>query len=447
MKHLSYNRIAASFSRTGYILALACFFCLPGKATFAQVQKEELTGPISHQLHNAPNHKSLYFPMTVKRFYRSRDYRQVWLMPERGEAGHAWQAMMLLDCVLQYGLSHSDYHPAELTYDELRPIMERPASVRPEKKAAFDILLTDAMFTLLDHLHYGKLNPELTAAAVDAGRGDLRLDTVLTAVLKQPDIVLAMEAVQPKSKAYQQLQYWMHKWKGLYTGDCYEVPEEQIRKVAINMERLRWAGIADGPYIQVNIPTFTLSVFLKDTNYRYPVIVGNKKHPTPLLAGTLTGIHAYPAATLIRALRVAEELPLVQLNLKPNLRSQLEFVFVSKYPVSMAEFNAPEWYSKAKRAVTKGNIGIANGADLAAELLRLQPGNSQLPALRKGVNAGQEMSIKLKRAIPFKITYLTCLIRDGRLVTFDDVYQLDAQLEQKLYQDLPEIIAKKVNIP
>lgn len=216
-----------------------------------------------------------------------------------------------------------------------------------------------------------------------------------------------------------------------------------MRKVAINMERLRWANISDGPYIQVNIPTFTLSIFLKDTTYRYPVIVGNKAHPTPLLAGTLTGIHAHPAATLTRSLRISEELPLVQLNLKPNLRSQLEFVFVSKYPVSMAEFNAPEWYNKALRAVTKGNIGIANGADLASEILKLQPGANQLPALRRGVRAGQEINIPLKRSIPFKVTYLTCLIKDGQLNTFDDIYQLDGQLEQALYHDLPDIMTNK----
>lgn len=443
MKNLSHNRIVASLTRCGYALAFAFLFFLVDQGAMAQAQKDELTGPIRGQLRHTSGTKSLYFPATVKRFYSSREYRQVWLTPERGETGHAWQAMMLLDCVLQYGLSHSDYHPAELTYDELRAIVEKPATVSGEKKAAFDILLTDAMLTLLDHLHYGKLNPELTAKAVDAGQGDLRLDTVLSSAIKLPDLVQAVEAVQPKSKAYQHLQYWMYKWKGLYTGDCFEVPEEQVRKVAINMERLRWAGIADGPYIQVNIPTFMLSIFLKDTTYRYPVIVGNKAHPTPLLAGTLTGIHALPAATLTRSLRISEELPLVQLNLKSNLRSQLEFVFVSKYPVSMAEFNSPDWYHKAQRAVTKGNIGIANGADLAAELLKLQPGASQLPALRRGVNAGQEINIRLKRGIPFKVTYLTCLIRDGQLETFDDVYQLDGRLEHALYHELPDVIAKK----
>lgn len=432
-----------SLTRFGYALSIAFLFGITNQNVLAQVPKDELAGPISRQLHQTSDRQSLYFPLTVKRFYSGREYRQVWLTPERGETGHAWQAMMLLDCVLQYGLSHSDYHPAELTYNELRAIVEKPNTVSAEKKAAFDILLTDAMLTLLDHLHYGKLNPELAAKEVDAGQGDLRLDTVLSSAIKLPDLVQAMEAVQPKSKAYQSLQYWMYKWKGLYTGDCYEIPEEQVRKVAINMERLRWAGIANGPYIQVNIPTFTLSIFLKDTTYRYPVIVGNKAHPTPLLAGMLTGIHAHPAATLTRSLRINEELPLVQLNLKPNLRSQLEFVFTSKYPVSMAEFNSPDWYHQAQRAVTKGNIGIANGADLAAELLKLQPGASLLPVLRRGVNAGQEINIQLKRGIPFKVTYLTCLIRNGQLETYNDVYQLDARLEQALYHDQADALAKK----
>ncbi|MGY4386476.1 hypothetical protein ACVWYN_003531 [Pedobacter sp. UYP24] len=28
--------------------------------------------------------------------------------------------------------------------------------------------------------------------------------------------------------------------KGQYVGDCYEIPESEVRKIAINMERLRW---------------------------------------------------------------------------------------------------------------------------------------------------------------------------------------------------------------
>jgi murein L,D-transpeptidase YcbB/YkuD len=434
MKNLSYRTAVIRL----IIISFAWLLAAPVFTVAAQNPRDELAGAISRQLHHTQFNKTLYFPATVKRFYSSRENRQVWLPPGRGETGQAWQALMLLDCVLQYGLSHDDYHPAELTYDELRSIAEKPGSVSAEKKASFDILLTDAMLTLLDHLHYGKLNPELNAKAVDAGRGDLRLDTVLAAALRQPDLVTAMETVQPKSKAYTALQYWMYKWKGLYVGDCYEIPEEQVRLVAINMERLRWAGIADGPYIQVNIPTYTLSVFLKDTTYRYPVIVGSVKHPTPLLSGYITGIRAYTASKLASSLRVAEELPLVQLNLSRNSRSQLEFIFSSRYPIGLAEFNAPQWYKETLRAVTNGNIGIANGADLAAELLKLQPGKNQLPALRRVVRVGQAMTVPLGKPIPFKVTYLTCLIREGQLVTFDDIYQLDAPLQHALYHDLPQ---------
>jgi len=68
--------------------------------------------------------------------------------------------MLMLDCVLQFGLSHDDYHPKELSYDLLHNILEKPGQVSAADKAKYDILLTDALVTFMNHLHYGKLNPD-----------------------------------------------------------------------------------------------------------------------------------------------------------------------------------------------------------------------------------------------------------------------------------------------
>jgi len=39
----------------------------------------------------------------------------------------------------------------------------------------------------------------------------------------------------------------------------------------------------------------------------------------------------------------------------------------------------------------------------------------------------------LKQKIPFKVTYITCAVDEGVLVMYNDVYQLDQNLEMKLY--------------
>jgi hypothetical protein len=110
----------------------------------------------------------LYYPKTVKRLYQQKQFKPVWIIPQGGE-GVAWQAMLLIDCVKQFGLSHADYHPKELLYDQLHEMLNTPQKVSITKQARFEIILTDAIITFINNLHYGKLNPYFTTAQIDAG--------------------------------------------------------------------------------------------------------------------------------------------------------------------------------------------------------------------------------------------------------------------------------------
>jgi L,D-transpeptidase YcbB len=84
----------------------------------------------------------------LKRFYRSLDYRAAWtnrlaiarLVEVLGES-------------TEDGLALSDYH-----YSEIRKFAENPPD-SPALKARADLLMTDAVFTLLSHLRLGKVAP------------------------------------------------------------------------------------------------------------------------------------------------------------------------------------------------------------------------------------------------------------------------------------------------
>src|SRR5581483_9813734 len=107
------------------------------------------------------------------------------------------------DCVQQYGLSHNDYHPKELLYDPLHTMIEEPAKISNARKAKFDILLTDALITLMNNMHYGKLNPEYSSDKLDEGLAlSFHAETALLSARQQEKFIYAIESAQPASKQY-----------------------------------------------------------------------------------------------------------------------------------------------------------------------------------------------------------------------------------------------------
>lgn len=47
--------------------------------------------------------------------------------------------MLMLDCVLQLGLNHGDYHSGYLTYEHLKRIMKKPECVTAASKVKFEV--------------------------------------------------------------------------------------------------------------------------------------------------------------------------------------------------------------------------------------------------------------------------------------------------------------------
>jgi len=253
----------------------------------AQDREREITAEISRQLALSSTELGLQFPSSVKRLYARSGSQPIWIKPQ-GDMGKTWQAMLLIDCVLQFGLAHADYHPLELSYDTLHTLLEKPDKLGSDIAARFDIVLSDALITLINHLHYGKFNPEYTPERIDSGRDlPLHADSFLNAACRQPDLMSVITSVQPRTEAYQELQAYMRLVKGQYTGDCYEIPEADIRLVAINMERLRWETFGPGPYLHVNIPSYTLKMYEPDSVYVFKIIVGKPDHPTPVLSSAI----------------------------------------------------------------------------------------------------------------------------------------------------------------
>ena len=394
--------------------------------------------------------QTLHFPNSVKRFYTQLGFEPAWVKA-RPNPGQTWEAMLMLDCVLQFGLSHDDYHPKDLLYDHLHTILEKPALVTNAGKAQYDILLTDALLAFINHLHYGKLNPEFTSHKIDEDKqASFNAETTLINAMHQKDFMKTILEVQPKSKMYTELQYQMHLLEGVYQGDCYDIPEATVRKIAINMERIRWTAIESGNYLQLNIPSFSIKLFTDDTTYEYKVLVGKPASPTPAFNSSISYF------TTATELKIPQRKLLPNTNdnaseakqqyaIQPNVKNPMGLIyfwFANKYGLSLEGRPEKALFKQKIRALTNGTVKVENGEQLAQLLLKQDAAGNKIKDLHKAIRALQAQNFILTTPVPLKITYITCEVKDGVLVNYNDIYKKDAQLERALYNVKMNVVMK-----
>jgi murein L,D-transpeptidase YcbB/YkuD len=475
-------------------LILAIFLLLSylqGSASCKNIHSKSLsnndttvTAFIQQYLHNSNAGKALYYPNTVKRFYDASNGEAAWIK-EQSNSKQTWEAMLLLDCVLQFGLSHDDYHPKELLYVPLHTMIEEPRKISNSQKAKFDILLTDALITFMNHLHYGKLNPAYYADKVDAGLMiPFHAETALLDARQQNNFMAAVLSVQPKSKQYAAMQDRMRLLKGQYQADCYEIPESEVRKIAINMERLRWAEISEDVYIHVNIPSYTLKFIQPDTTYDFRVIVGKPTAQTPSLNSVINYFTTFPEWKIPQKIFARELLPKALKDtayldnnhftiydkagnyIKPNKATLLKvkrhpelyyarqssgcdnalgnivFRFQNIYDIYLHDTPEKQLFGKEQRPFSHSCIRVENAQHLAELILEYSGDTNKIAILNKAVRAHLTKNISLKKPVPIKITYLTCEVKEGLTMMYKDIYNLDKSLEMALYNTTETLTLK-----
>ncbi len=355
-----------------YILLLLLFAASDLKAT-------DTTG-IRAQL--AAHRNELYYPNSVERFYKASGYQLAWIAPDTAKT-HAFDAMLLLDCVIQYGLNHSDYHPDQLLYPKLHKLMEHPGKPNNRQAALYDIMLTDAVIAFVNNLHYGRLNPDWPASKIDNKvTTNFRAEITLANALRQNDFYSAIISAQPTSVSYKSLQYKMHLVTGLYTGDCYETPQSEIRLMAVNLERMRWINGNAINFITVNIPSKILSYYTRDTVYRFKI----KNEISRDLPSVFNEFAASKGVVILRQRKKTLTIPV------------------------------------EGKLLTANSFITAQDATKLASLLSGQPTGNPPPAHFHSI-----------KPLAVYVTYYTCEMQNGELITYKDIDHLDAKLERALY--------------
>jgi len=259
---------------------------------------------------------------------------------------------------------------------------------------------------------------------------------------------------------------------------------QRVKQMQLTLERWRWLpeSYQSAPIV-ANIPEFRLRAYDKDFNIGVTmnVVVGKAYgHGTPVFNNTMQYVIFRPYWEVPYSITKAEIIPhllrdpdyLAKDNLevvdsrqnvvasgavssdvieqlragklfvrqKPGPKNSLglaKFIFPNSYNVYMHDTPATELFSRSRRDFSHGCIRLEKPADLAAWVLRDNPGWTA-ERIHAAMNGTETQQVNLAHPIPVLILYGTAIVLEDGLVHFyDDIYGHDAALEKALAKGYP----------
>ena len=193
----------------------------------------------------------------LARFYASRSFLPVWTKPLMVS-----ELIAAVDGAVDDGLDPADYH-----IREIREFQSKPP-VTPEMQARYDLLLSDAFFTLANHLRYGKVDPRSLDSdwnintAVSRSALEYRLQNAIAA----EQIALVLKEIRPHNSKYNQLRTGLARYRAIAREGGWPVLSEgtmlkegvRDNRVALLRKRLEASGDFGG------LTTDTSKVFSRE---------------------------------------------------------------------------------------------------------------------------------------------------------------------------------------
>jgi L,D-transpeptidase YcbB len=259
----------------------------------------------------------------------------------------------------------------------------------------------------------------------------------------------------------------------------------RVRQMQLTLERWRWLPDSyEKAPIVANIPEFRLRAYDKNFNVGVTmnVVVGKAYggHNTPVFGDTMQYVVFRPYWDVPYSITKGEMVPhlvadpdylakkgfevvdgkqyvvadatvtpevLAQLRAgklfirqKPGPKNALglvKFIFPNSYNVYMHDTPATELFAQSKRDFSHGCIRLEKPAELAAWVLRDNPGWTP-ERIRAAMSGATTQQVNLERPIPVLILYATVIVlEDGIVHFYDDIYGQDAALEKALAKGNP----------
>ena len=241
----------------------------------------------------------------------------------------------------------------------------------------------------------------------------------------------------------------------------------RARAAQIELNLRRWQAVpALGPtYIRVNTAAQVLE-FVQDgvVGLRMPVIVGDRKHPTPEFVAGITGVQFYPPWNIPSAIVTKEIVPrlwrdpayLEQQNIRilgrdadpygqdidwkrftkaatlrmrqdpgpKNALGLIKFDVPNPYGVYLHDTPNKALFAKSTRAFSHGCIRVSRPSELALALL----GGSgwSMAKIDEATEAGKTRRVPLEPTVPVHVAYFTAFVGpDGSVAFRQDIYGRD----------------------
>lgn len=246
---------------------------------------------------------------------------------------------------------------------------------------------------------------------------------------------------------------------------------QRKEQIIANLERWKWFPKKMGnEYLIVNIPDYKLSVVKgNDTIRTHKVIVGRAKRKTPVLSSKLTHVIFNPTWTVPPTILKEDVIPaisrnrnyLAQTNIKiydnngnivpasswklSNAKSyryvqspgtfnslgMVKLIFPNRFSVYLHDTNHRDFFEKQMRSLSSGCVRVNHPLELTEYLIG-DATNWNLEKITETLQNEKTKQLNLKKEVFIHILYWTAWSEKNTLIFRDDIYNLDAELFDKL---------------
>lgn len=304
-------------------------------------------------------------------------------------------------------------------------------------------------------------------------------DSIKIPVLANPDSASVVSAI----KKYEALKKM--KVDGKITSTLIKKlndnDKEKFLRIAITLDRYKTQSPPPDEYILVNLPSFYLQLRKGDSvSILSRIICGKPATSTPFLASNITDIVTYPQWTIPESIIKKEILPglkrdagytgrkgysildskgnevdplsinwakykenipykVIQGSGDANALGVLKFNFPNLYSVYLHDTNQRYLFSNSNRALSHGCVRVQEWKKLAYYLLKRDlaatPKATSLDSLNSWLSQKKKHVIAMHKQMPIFIRYFTCVAKDGKIIFYDDIYDDDKKLRDKIFAD------------
>jgi murein L,D-transpeptidase YcbB/YkuD len=256
-------------------------------------------------------------------------------------------------------------------------------------------------------------------------------------------------------------------------------------KIALTMDKFKKFEIPHkGSYVIVNIPSYTLRAYTPDSvAVESKVAVGKTKTKTPIMESEISDIIVMPLWYVPPSILklpgyidrhrgnrnfIVRGRSVIQKSGPGNALGEMKFNFKSSEDVYLHDTNEKWVFGSAYRAVSHGCVRVQNYKKLASFITSVSPvmekdyirmvDKMKIDSVKKDtsytykyivkdsvlyktdtipgmVNRKVHRELQVVKKVPIYIKYMTCAVRKGIFVLYNDVYGYDKVLQEKYFSN------------